>query len=228
MFRRLGKFFDSLVYGMVVETDVKIKIRDVHDYIMSSSLHEEELSRYFNVGGGVFLDVGAHIGGHTLRVAKQAKLVIAIEPTRETYRFLVENIRLNNLQNVIPLNIAAWNRNETIKLYYGDSSEANTLKADLGLGYEVVEARVLDEVLRELGIDKVDLIKVDVEGAEYEVLEGLRETLKNSKTVIVEVLKKNRERVVNMMSELGYVIREVTKEKKGLHGGFTIIVFQKQ
>lgn len=65
--------------------------------------------------GDVFIDVGAHIGKYTILVAKivgKEGLVIAIEPNPENYETLLENIKLNNLKNVIAVNIAAWNKKQ--------------------------------------------------------------------------------------------------------------------
>lgn len=72
----------------------------------------------------VFVDVGAHIGLYSIYVARfKACKVIAIEPHPENYKLLVSNMRLNNLENIIALNIAAWNKNSKLILNYPYSSE---------------------------------------------------------------------------------------------------------
>jgi len=82
-----------------IETDIKIKIRNVEDYFICSSLYENYLQKYFNLRTGIFLDIGAHLGKYTIRVAKHLNdVVIAVEPKRRAFDFLVENIRLNNLK----------------------------------------------------------------------------------------------------------------------------------
>ena len=69
-------------------------------------------------------------------------------------------------------------------------------------------ARALDNMLRELGVERVDLIKVDVEGAEYEALKGLEKTLVHENPqVVVELLKRDESKVVDYMESLGYVKR---------------------
>ena len=171
---------------MIIETDIKIKIRNLEDYFLCSLLYEDYLQKYFNLRSGIFLDVGAHLGKYTLRVARHLDgLVIAVEPERSAFEFLVENIKLNNLKNVIPLNIAAWHKDEILDLFYAPHAGSSTLKRNLGLGHEKVRARALDNVLNEMNISNVNLVKIDVEGSEYEVLKGISKTLKNSNALII-------------------------------------------
>lgn len=86
------------------------------------------------------------------------------------------------------------------------------MKFDFGLGSTEIEARALDDVLRELGVDRVDWVKINVEGAELETLKSLKNTLKNSHPkVIVEVEHDNVEGVATILSKTGYVMREIPK-----------------
>jgi FkbM family methyltransferase len=131
--------------------------------------------------GDVFVDVGAHIGKYTVQLAKvvgDKGLVVAIEPHPENFQILQENIRLNALKNVIPLNLAAWSGEGRLRLFIGDRRDHHSLKRDFGRGSIVVKAAALDNVLSGLRLEKIDWIKIDVEGAELEVLKGLQDTLK--------------------------------------------------
>ena len=163
--------------------------------------------------GDIFLDVGAHIGKYALQVAKivgEKGLVIAIEPMPENYDALLQNIWLNKLENIIPLNIAAWNTESDLKLFIGDKNGRNSLKNNRGLGYVEVKTKVLDKVLKKLNVNQVDWIKIDVEGAEYEVLQGLGNTLKNNRPkLIVEVKNENKHRVINLMKKLNYNVHPI-------------------
>jgi FkbM family methyltransferase len=129
----------------------------------------------------VFVDVGAHIGLYSIyaaRILKHGK-VIAIEPSPENFNFLCQNIRLNYLTNVIALNIAAWEEDCELPLYIADSSASHTLKPSMSSRrVYMVRARKLDNVFRELSLNKISFIKIDVGGAEVEVLRGLGSTLK--------------------------------------------------
>jgi len=166
--------------------------------------------------GDVFLDVGAHVGKYALQVAKivgEKGAVIAVEPMPENYDALVRGVELNGLRNVIPLNIAAWNRECDVKLFIGDVGGHNSLKYDMGLGHVEVKAKPLDAVLEELGVNRVDWIKIDVEGAEYEALQGLEKTLKeNGSKLIVEVKDENKNKVLDFMEGLNYAVHQINSE----------------
>lgn len=166
--------------------------------------------------GDVFLDIGAHIDKYSLQVAKivgEKGLVIAIELMPKNYSTLMRNIKLNGLKSIIPLRIAAWNTECDVKLFIGDKGGHNSLKYNMGLGYIKVKAKSLDIVLKELNVNQVNWIKIDVEGAEYEVLQGLEKTLKNnSPKLIVEVKKENRNKVLDFMEKLNYAARPINNE----------------
>lgn len=68
-----------------------------------------------------------------------------------------------------------------ISLFTGPNSAQHSIKEDFGEGSFKTRARALDNVLKEKGIEGIDLIKIDVEDAEFEVLKGLENTLKKQK-----------------------------------------------
>jgi FkbM family methyltransferase len=164
------------------------------------------------------LDIGAHIGRYALEIAKavgEKGLVIAIEPQPENYACLVKNIRLNKFENITALNVAGWDKDCKMELFSTGGSSPS-LKWNHGLGGFMVEARVLDNLVK--GI-KVDWIKIDVEGAEYEVLRGLENTLRKCQPkVILETFNVNREKVEKFMTRLGYSLMPIYHkfELKGL------------
>ncbi len=226
----MKKKFNYPARYFAIETDARFKIGTLEDLFVLSSTWERQVSSFFNFQEKmVFLDVGAHVGKYTiragLRVGKTGK-VIAIEPSRENFAILVENIRLNHLKNSIPLNIAAYNADIEIPLFKGSDSAKNSLKEDSNKGSHKVRARPLDMVLEELEIEKVDLIKIDVEGVEYEVVQGLERTLKNQNPkVFVEISSRDHEKVRLFLSSLGYeekVLYYLPSFKNGLfYCGFT-------
>jgi hypothetical protein len=80
--------------------------------------YDEVYTRYMKISrSNIIIDVGAHIGIFTLYAAKRGKRVIAIEPVPSNYKWLHVNIRLNNIKNVIPLNIALSDFNGEAYLY---------------------------------------------------------------------------------------------------------------
>ena len=129
----------------------------------------------------VFVDVGANIGGYTIRAAKYCK-IYAIEPLLRNYKILKINEKLNNVK-INSVNIAAGNKNGKIKLYY-ELGAYGTPSVKSKQNYFIeVEMKPLDEIINE---ESIDLLKIDVEGAEDLVLEGARNCLKRTKMVIIE------------------------------------------
>lgn len=166
--------------------------------------------------GDVFIDVGAHIGKYAIAVAKtigNQGTVVAIEPNQENYQALKKNVELNRRENIISLNLAAWKNNDEIDLFTGHLAGHHSAKIDWKLGSAKVRAMSLDNVLKQLSIDKIDWIKIDVEGAEWEVLCGLRETVAKYKPKIVaEISHENRNKFKELLERQGYGMIKISPE----------------
>ncbi|MEM3826081.1 MAG: FkbM family methyltransferase [Nitrososphaeria archaeon] len=138
--------------------------------------------------GGVFVDVGAHVGKYAVQVAKRfphAK-VVAVEACPRTFSVLAKNVRVNGLDNVVLYNVAAWNGFGEVRLKVGRSMGHNSVVFDVGERFYAVPAVPLDFLLEDVG--RIDFVKVDVEGAELMVLEGMRESIGRWRPkVVVEV-----------------------------------------
>lgn len=92
-----------------------------------------------------------------------------------------------------------------LTLFVGDASGLHSVKTNFELGHFKVQAKVMDNVLKGLGIGPVNWIKIDVEGAEYEVLCGLEETISECKPkIVMEVFHQNVEKVKAFMKEHEY------------------------
>jgi len=158
--------------------------------------------------GEVVVDIGAHIGKYSLILANVVGnngKVIAVEPAPINYQTLLKNLILNNVKNVVALKLAAWNIDCELKFFIADTAECHSAKIDGGLGWVSVRARVMDDVLEKLGLSQVDWIKIDVEGAEFEVLSGLEKTIKTHRPrIIIEVFYENVESIKRFMKKNGY------------------------
>ncbi|MDI9643801.1 MAG: FkbM family methyltransferase [Candidatus Verstraetearchaeota archaeon] len=185
---------------------LKFTLRDVESFVILRENTEKMFNRYLTPKkGDVFLDVGAHIGKYTIKIAKivgSKGKVIAIEADPNNFDLLKRNVEINKLENVTLFNIAAWNSACKLTFYKGDSSGHGTVKGNRQFGKFVLDARPIDALLKG---EKVDWVKIDVEGAEYEVLKGAIQTIKISRPkLIVEVFPQNRETVFGFMKELDY------------------------
>lgn len=134
--------------------------------------------------GHVVIDVGANVGTHALPLARKVGpdgLVVAVEPEPRVHERLLENISLNRLQNVraLPRAITAKAGTRTLFTYAADSPNQMTssLTPDTRRPSVEVLCRTLDETVAELGLSRLDLVKIDVEGYEPEVLLGGAESI---------------------------------------------------
>ncbi len=119
---------------------------------------------------GALIDVGAFIGTFALRHRKQFSKIIAIEASRANFEQLVHNVEINGaVSQVTVIQAAASSKAGEVALYLSSEDTHSTIGAG---AMELVQAVTLDAVWRAAGMPKVDLIKIDVEGAEIAVLEG--------------------------------------------------------
>jgi FkbM family methyltransferase len=146
--------------------------------------------------GDVFIDIGANIGYFSLLASSlvgQAGSVIAIEASPRIFRELQANLRRNQTTNVRALNVAASNVESTVKVFSGPPSAKGftTIMPDSGLPEESeIPAAPLSTLLDLDEFDRARLIKIDVEGAEGLVVDGLRELLPRARPdleILIEI-----------------------------------------
>jgi len=131
--------------------------------------------------GDVVFDIGANIGYYTLLLARStgaAGHVYAFEPEPENFRLLEKNIAANGYQNVTAFNKAVGETSATRKLYLHEFNKGDHRMYESGDGRKhiPVECVSLDELLGGQNV-RPDWIKMDVQGAEGLVLQGMREIL---------------------------------------------------
>jgi len=144
----------------------------------------EHLMRYIK-SGTCFVDIGANIGYFSILAAYAGASVWAFEPNARNVWLLSKNAQLNNLQiNVMPYALA-----DSARLMIYDPLDGNGSVSNLSdvnppaEGQEIIRTRTLDEAI---GTSKVDVIKIDVEGAEALVVKGASQILKSRPMVFTE------------------------------------------
>ncbi|HEX2230594.1 MAG TPA: FkbM family methyltransferase [Nitrososphaeraceae archaeon] len=186
----------TLLKFKVPKYDYEFYCRINKDDFKIMTIHEDDIiTRFTPKEGDIVIDIGAHIGLYTIigakRVGTQGK-VVAIEADPENFEMLNRNIKLNQLTNVIPLNYAVYSKETKIKLYLpsGESgfTKYNTIMPNwINTQEKFVEvnANTLDYLLQlnKIRQEEVNWIKIDVEGAEFEVLKGATNVLSKSKDV---------------------------------------------
>ena len=140
--------------------------------------------------GKTFIDVGASFGIYSLvasRLVGRTGHVMSFEPTSASFRILEQNIALNGLVNISASRLALCHTRGTTWLYHGIEPGSNSLgKSSVdGRKGEVVSTECLDNVLVQSSVTRVDVIKMDVEGAEELVLSGANKVLTTFKPIII-------------------------------------------
>jgi FkbM family methyltransferase len=149
------------------------------------SFAEAQLIRDHLPVDGVFLDVGANQGELTLIAARQARRgrVIAFEPVPRWFAMLEENVRRNGWSHVTVVNRALSDREAEVEMYTSEEGRTNeglsSLRStgDRNVPVATVSTLPLDAFVEREGLSRVDLIKIDVEGAERAVIDGASRTL---------------------------------------------------
>ncbi|HWQ55871.1 MAG TPA: FkbM family methyltransferase [Bryobacteraceae bacterium] len=162
-------------------------IPDGDDWMLPYNLAEQK-RRIYGTGpqdvqrGDVVLDCGANIGVYTrLALDRGARTVVAIEPGPENVESLRRNFKDEIASGrVILVPKGVWDKDDilTLKVDPGNTA-ANTFVMDLKNGQMGVKVPLttIDKLVAELGLDKVDYIKMDIEGAEQRALQGAAGTL---------------------------------------------------
>jgi FkbM family methyltransferase len=149
--------------------------------------------------GETFVDVGASNGYFTClasAIVGPTGRVLSLEPSTLTTRRLMENIRLNGCLNVTVMGVAAGSTRGSAPLFLPRVDDGlSSLYSRRGVSsIENVEVRTLDELI---GSSSVNLLKVDVEGAELEVFDGASQTISSNKDIAI-VFEYNRPRMYSL------------------------------
>jgi len=169
-----------------------------------------------------FIDIGSNAGLYSLMAAKNSEniKIIAFDPTEAANYYMNENIRLNNLSHRIQyFKLAISDKSEKLDFFEVRSKKYSYLKYNLGgssspvnfptlYNTVSVQAHSLDHFLKEFSFEevKIDFIKIDAEGAEPNIISGMKHTIKKFKPIIVcEVLLENAgHEIETLFSEFGY------------------------
>ena len=138
--------------------------------------------------GNIVVDVGANIGLHTLNMARivgNTGQVFAFEPDPSNFEILKKNVKINNYKNIILEQKAVGDKHGRATLYQSDHPGKHRIfpQTEQAKSQVQVELTNLDNYFDSDMIDKINFIKIDVEGLEFSVLKGMKNILKNSKKI---------------------------------------------
>lgn len=176
--------------------------KDSMDIAHLSNLYEKDTTNLFlSLNPKTFVDVGTHIGRYSIVLASKGSRVVSIEPSKENFKQLNKNIKLNNLQDKIKaLNFGCSYKNGKETLYFVMHNEGlSSIEKKEEAKKEVIYVKKLDDICRDINLDpkEIDLIKADVEGFELNVLKGSTNILsRGSPMVIVEINGREKEKPI--------------------------------
>lgn len=191
--------------------------RGAHDWAPIFTLEK------FLKPGDTFIDVGANQGEYSLwaarKVGEKGK-VLSFEPMQQLFDQLSENIRLNESfqKTILPIQLGLSDEPGEVKLFTnpGANEGTNTIYGNDKFSIEVgkIQLDTLDNQLAKNGISRVNFIKVDVEGAELQVLKGASGTLKKHRPKLLLEINKDAciaggylpEDILELLAPLGYQV----------------------
>ncbi len=208
LFRKIMVNIDGVIFAVSDEESIDI-VNLSYETFITKWLHFRS--------GDVFVDIGAHVGKFVFlasRAVGNQGHVIGVEPHPSNFALLMQNVKSNKAGNVKVFNFAAWDTRCSLKLFVGpNSATSNVNRHNYGNGCFEAQADKMDVLLlNRLHLDKVDWVKIDVEGAEYNVLLGLQETMKRFRpTLIIELWSRNAEKVKALLTELNYSLADYSE-----------------
>lgn len=207
--------FDNIIYELPTNDQTYLYVAKPNNEIL--------VSTYLNLKKGTFIDVGAFIGKHTIRCAKNSYVkVIAIEPNPISNKILTKNIQLNNVEKntcVVEAALVDDEKIDSINMLMDFDRSKITNKTENTNSLRAVRAVTFDSLIKQYNIDFNEdvLMKIDVEGFEYQLLNSMRNFLisspKNFK-IICEILQNNSKKIetISYLKSIGFNLFQIDNE----------------
>jgi FkbM family methyltransferase len=161
-------------------------------------------------------DIGAHFGSETIYLADKVGAggkVVSIEAHPRIFELMSRSVDINNLNQVIPLNLAVSDTCEEVFIEDATDDLGNAITAS-ALNGIAVEGVTIDSLCVRLDIDRNDFLKMNIEGAERPALSGMKRMIERTKVVSISChdfragspFFKTKEFVSNFLAERGWQI----------------------
>jgi FkbM family methyltransferase len=229
-FEKVGLSLRSVMYDIIkalygrsymlieVKTDIlqeKIKLYTHYEglQVIDELLLLGEYAKVFELKPKTVIDIGAHIGVFTVTIGKYIEtthkkgLILAVEPMSINYIPLLANISINKLHNVIPIKAAVAPTEGTATLsWIGVKEQVKT----------ITMSHLLN-LANSMRRKEIDVVKLDIEGAELEILRESADWLKHVKAVVMELHPvtygyKGVKEIISILSRNGFIVDYISKE----------------
>lgn len=168
--------------------------------------------------GDTFIDIGANIGIYSLTAAslvKKSGKVIAFEPFTKNHEKLNKHLSINNFKNIIIEKLAISDKAGQITIYINEQEQNCGMASTIEQTYttkENIQAVTLDEYMAGKNIQHIKLIKMDIEGAEFKALQGMQQTLKKYRPILLIELDEQildrakifKDDIINFLKKFNY------------------------
>jgi FkbM family methyltransferase len=173
-------------------------------------MEQEYFYRYRPKAGDVIFDCGAYCGDMTFVFSRQvgpSGKVYAFEPDPDNYAMLVRNVEIHALKNVFPIKKGIWS--STTILYFNSDGNLGSAISHSLIGSCQIEVISLADAYKEYKLNRLDFIKMDIEGAEIEAVSGSKDFLRSQSlnmAIANHVIdgRHTHDVIERLMAEIGY------------------------
>ena len=199
------------------KTNLKIKIRTDSTDLMALTnvwmINEYSIEDFQIAQNDTIIDIGAHIGLFSLLVSQFCKTgkIFSFEPIGDNFDLLISNLKLNHIENIHPFNFAVSKNTSNVNLFLNSDQSAHSIFSSDSESI-TVQSISLQRILDENKISSCKLLKLDCEGAEYEIIESLPSDLftKINKTAIeyhmVDTKPELLEQLINKFKQFSFSV----------------------
>ena len=183
----------------------------IKDLLLNREYEYVPLFSIENLRGFTVIDVGAHVGLYSLIVSDYAHNVISVEPHPVNFRLLEINRIMNNVEAMTTLNVAIVGReSDSIELCEGSHSGGSSIIIEGSSRCYQVRAMTLDELIENYATNDRVLLKMDIEGAEFDVFKSINPNLLGSiERIVMEVHLKygSLDAIVDRLRSAGFAVK---------------------
>ena len=160
------------------KTGLKIKIRVRSTDLMALTnvwmINEYDVEDFEINVNDTIIDIGAHVGLFSLLVSQLCKTgkILSFEPARENFDLFVSNLKLNHVKNILPFNMVVSKNSGRSNLFLNNDQSAHSIFSKSSESVNV-ESISLQKIFEDNKISSCKLLKLDCEGAEYEIIDSL-------------------------------------------------------
>ena len=253
LFVPVYEFYVEMVFSLYHELNLKISYQLVNKskvqffpkgqiakglFLHQFEKNELEVFQSLMANGSVLIDAGANIGLYSIigsKLAGKNGRVYSFEPSKGTFKLFLKNIELNSATNITAINkglgdiigeslvLKHNSENDDAENFISRSETKTDQQIAVVSSSELITIDTLDNFQQVNKIDKVDFLKIDVEGYEYYVLKGAENLLKNNPDIIIlfecadHLAKRagsNQREVFNLLGTLGFEIAQWDEKEK--------------